>query len=265
MKNLIKLISFLIIMSFGIMANAQSTKSHIVDRGETLESIAQKYNVSTEQILQLNPDAKQFIYVGMKLEIPVAQLQQLSQSNIETEVVPVNNTSSSNNSDSRAKRFFFADEVGYGFLQKGEGSSAFALHFSIGADYFINNNLYAGAKVGYSIASYIATKSETSYHFISVPLEIGYALSTKNNKLSLAPYGGLNFNICVAGKSEYDGEKQDIKGVKGKLCMDAIFGVRVNIYSFFIGGAYHFPINKEQKGMFGKDSYPTISIGYAFF
>ncbi len=43
---------------------------HILERGETLESIAKKYGVTTEQIIELNPEAKTFTYVGMELIIP---------------------------------------------------------------------------------------------------------------------------------------------------------------------------------------------------
>ena len=47
--------------------------SHTVQRGETLESIAKKYNVSVYALTQSNPDAKDVFYVGMKLVIPSAK------------------------------------------------------------------------------------------------------------------------------------------------------------------------------------------------
>ena len=47
--------------------------SHTVQRGETLESIAKKYNVSVYALQQANPDAKDLIYTGMKLIIPNAK------------------------------------------------------------------------------------------------------------------------------------------------------------------------------------------------
>lgn len=46
--------------------------THVVNRGETLESIAQKYGVTTEQIIKSNPQAAQFVYVGMELTIPAS-------------------------------------------------------------------------------------------------------------------------------------------------------------------------------------------------
>lgn len=45
-------------------------KEHTVERGETIESIAARYGVTKEQILERNPVAKELFYTGMVLEIP---------------------------------------------------------------------------------------------------------------------------------------------------------------------------------------------------
>lgn len=49
---------------------AQSTTIHNVQRGETLEQIAQKYGVSVEALKQANPNIEDFFYVGLRLNIP---------------------------------------------------------------------------------------------------------------------------------------------------------------------------------------------------
>lgn len=46
---------------------------HIVDKGETLESIALKYGTTTQAIIRANPGADDFICVGMGLDIPYRQ------------------------------------------------------------------------------------------------------------------------------------------------------------------------------------------------
>lgn len=51
-------------------AVAQTARKHVIERGETLESIATRYGVTTEEIIKLNPDAAQFVYVGMELTLP---------------------------------------------------------------------------------------------------------------------------------------------------------------------------------------------------
>lgn len=51
------------------MAQSQ-TVTHVVQRGETIESIAEIYKVSVEDINMTNPNADGIVYVGMKLVIP---------------------------------------------------------------------------------------------------------------------------------------------------------------------------------------------------
>lgn len=66
MKRTILSIVALLCMTF---AMAQQ-KSHTIQRGETIESIAKKYNVSVYALQEANPDIKDMFYVGMKLVIP---------------------------------------------------------------------------------------------------------------------------------------------------------------------------------------------------
>lgn len=59
-----------ICLAFSIAASAQTTVTHTVERGETVASIAKKYNVTPQNIINANPDAAEFVFAGMKLEIP---------------------------------------------------------------------------------------------------------------------------------------------------------------------------------------------------
>lgn len=69
---------FLILFTIGLLGLMQGNGikaeniEHTVVRGETLKSIAAKYNVSQSAITSLNPDAAQFVYVGMVLNIPLS-------------------------------------------------------------------------------------------------------------------------------------------------------------------------------------------------
>ena len=69
----LRLVAILLTTIMGIcMASAQTkTVKHTVEKGETLASIAKRYGTTNEKIIELNPDASQFIYVGMELIIPV--------------------------------------------------------------------------------------------------------------------------------------------------------------------------------------------------
>lgn len=68
MKKLI--LVCLITLSCSLFANAQKFKSHTVKQGETVESIAKKYQVSASDIYALNPDAKKTLTSNMVLVIP---------------------------------------------------------------------------------------------------------------------------------------------------------------------------------------------------
>ena len=56
------------------MAQSQ-TVTHVVQRGETLESIAEYYKVSVEDINKANPNADGIVYVGMKLVVPTEMVE----------------------------------------------------------------------------------------------------------------------------------------------------------------------------------------------
>lgn len=62
-----------ILMLLSVMVAQAQQVVHTVQRGETLESIAEKYHVTKETITQNNPNAKDAFYVGLKLYIPTSQ------------------------------------------------------------------------------------------------------------------------------------------------------------------------------------------------
>ena len=49
---------------------AQTSQSHTVQRGETIESVAKKYGISVSDLQQANPSTRDYFYAGMKLVIP---------------------------------------------------------------------------------------------------------------------------------------------------------------------------------------------------
>lgn len=64
-----KLLTIILMLMSVLVTQAQQV-SHTIQRGETLESIAQKHQVSVDALKQANPDAVDVFYVGMKLIIP---------------------------------------------------------------------------------------------------------------------------------------------------------------------------------------------------
>lgn len=69
----IKRLIFVVFTAFFylISVRAQTEVKHIMDRGETLSSIAEKYSVTKEDIIKLNPHVAEFVCVGMELYIPI--------------------------------------------------------------------------------------------------------------------------------------------------------------------------------------------------
>lgn len=63
----------IVVAVFSYFAMSAQTISHIVERGETLESVADRFGVSKEAIIELNPDVDKMMYSGMKLYIPQSQ------------------------------------------------------------------------------------------------------------------------------------------------------------------------------------------------
>lgn len=68
-----KLLLSVLLCTASMLSMAQNqTVTHVVQRGETLESIAEYYKVSVEDINKANPNADGIVYVGMKIEIPMS-------------------------------------------------------------------------------------------------------------------------------------------------------------------------------------------------
>lgn len=73
MKQQIRTLVLTILFSMAALLAAAQTTTHVVQRGETIESIAEKYGITTAALLEANPNAADFFFVGMKLQIPAAE------------------------------------------------------------------------------------------------------------------------------------------------------------------------------------------------
>ena len=273
------------------MAQSQ-TVTHVVQRGETLESIAEYYKVSVEDINKANPNAEGIVYVGMKLNIPTSSKPQIVSNNDNqggSTYIQGNNINhhsndkvnqehkykAAKNEDEKVGKFEFAGELGFGFIK---GADNFMYEATIGANYRLPYNLYVGARIGYNSANYIgltkyegrSIKVEQKYHFIEIPLELGYSFKNASETLGLMPFIGFNTNIGLSGKNKLrtfgSSGKEESQKVKigGKVGIGARVGVRVYLWGFDITGSYQIPLNDKQKGWFGKDAFPEITLAWGF-
>lgn len=282
-----------------VLTMAAWSKTHTVQRGETIESIAQIYNISTAQLLEANPSAKELFYVGLKLDIPEATATTSvntseSSNQVETVVESAPKTTAgsiltgvnaSAPEDSKpitpeGQRWSCALQISYGFLEKPEGYKSVThntFSYELSGVYWatkMNKGIFASLGLGYKSMTQSYSKEieknysvtiSTNYSLITIPLKLGYAICDESGSFGLSPYLGFDLGISVKGKSEteYRSEKRKEKLKTGKLAPDFRLGLMFRIY-LNIGVSYTFPLSKDSKTIYGEDGYPEISFGWGF-
>mgnify|MGYP004462664135 CR=1 FL=1 len=220
-----------------LLSMAQSqTVTHVVQRGETLESIAEYYKVSVEDINKANPNADGIVYVGMKLNIPASTSPQ-KETKI-TETPKSNNLSNENktfvsqttyttkdqvdNSDNETALGFQFARVKASYLfpteleksTRGHYRSSYNLSFVFEGEYVFTPNVFAGFGLGYmaqgscnydrhqdeDVIRYQQYKSQ--YDYVMMPLSIGYRMPIAKN-VNFDVYTGSVVTCVVAGNSQY--------------------------------------------------------------
>ena len=288
-----KMILSVLLCTVCVFTMAQSqTVTHVVQRGETIESIAEYYKVSVEDINKANPNADGIVYVGMKLNIPTSSKPQIvsnndnqggstytQENNIKhhsnNKVYQEHKYKAAKNEDEKVGKFEFAGELGFGFIK---GADNFMYEATVGANYRLPYNLYVGARIGYNSANYTGLikiegqniNAKQNCHLLEIPIEFGYSLKNESETLGLIPFVGFNTNIGLSGKYKQrilgTGGKEEPQKVKigGKVGIGARVGVRVCLWGFDITGSYQIPLNDKQKGWFGKDAFPEITLAWGF-
>ena len=271
-----------------ILCHAQNqTVTHVVQRGETIESIAETYGVSADDIAKANPNMDGMFYVGMKLNVPNKASLTTHDDSQTTPTIPSvdiarhsttqvgKRTNENNTNDTEVWKFTPAFEIGFGFIK---GADNFMYEATAGINYNLPYNIYAGARIGYNSCNYnslttidgTSVNSKTECHLIEIPLEVGYKILTDNHNFGIIPFAGIAANVGISGKSKYrvigSGNKWNSQKIKigGKVGLDAKVGIRLRIMEFNLSGSYHFSLNDKQKVWFGKDAYPEITIGWGF-
>ncbi|MBO5249415.1 MAG: LysM peptidoglycan-binding domain-containing protein [Muribaculaceae bacterium] len=285
MKRFITFMSALTMIC--VIAFAQE-KTHVVKKGETLASIANTYGISVESLQNANPDSKSFLYVGMSLKVPDVENKETKKntntsepSTITTTEVTERSVSSESLTDNetpderellleehKAGKGYVAWDFQLGLLDDLDGylSTPISLGTSIRYSYFLNRNVYLSAGLGYLGAIQSADKDHDDFsctsHYITVPFRLGASINPFA-KFDLIPNAGINLNYCVAASTERNNKKVDNK-LGGKMCIEGIIGARIGFDNFCIIAGYNFPLNDNQKAIFGKDGYFCIGIGAGF-
>lgn len=275
---------FASIIGVNVAFAQMNTVKHTVNRGETLSSIAQRYGTTTDKIVELNPEAAQFIYVGMELTVPVVAASealptaQAPASNVMQNTAPqrtetVYRTSAANE-DTEGPGWGMAMNFGLGFPDI-DGGTTYEVFLSV--PYWVKDKetgLFASLGLGYAnssgsssarVGGYSASSSY-SIHLISIPLKLGYAITTEDKRFGLTPYIGFNLGITVAGDSKvkYGGEEQTYKIDAGKFAPDFRLGAYLRLWGFDLGGHFAIPISDDSKAVFGSSGYFGATIGWGF-
>lgn len=78
-RTIKRLAAGIVFVACSLVATAQTkTVTHEIQRGETIESIAKNYGVTVESIKQANPNAGDYFFVGMKIQVPVIEVANTS-------------------------------------------------------------------------------------------------------------------------------------------------------------------------------------------
>lgn len=213
------LVSAVMLFSSAVSGYAQETVTHVVKRGETIESIADRYGTTADTILRLNPDAADFVYVGMELKIEKGTVCKV----LESEPAAEKKTDAAIKAGKERGRepkeeksvssgkavgidMLVSASAGYSDYACAEASPKSRLGFSIDLPFrfsamrkvgFFPENYYMEASVGYAL------KGSAAYpaHYVDIKLApAGYSLPVSN--VEITGKAGLYVGIPVGGEIE---------------------------------------------------------------
>lgn len=75
------------------MTSNAKEKEHLVERGQSLQSIAETYNITEQELIDANPGVEDFFYTGMMLTIPEKSGSTSTRQNSVSNQVPTNTPS----------------------------------------------------------------------------------------------------------------------------------------------------------------------------
>lgn len=236
MKRIILFTLFIISV---IISQAQTMKTHIIQRGETIESIAKKYGITVDDLKKENPTIEKMHYVGMALKIPTIRQTPSTLSDTEKDEEPAETKSlilpNSPETESFHKDGMYTyggkgnviGEVNFQFIQPLDILEDLYDGFNMGMDFYLgyryypHNNFFVEGMLGYRFFG-LSRKSPSmsmTYHCISIPIHAG-ALLPLSEKFGIAPFIGPRIDIPVKTKSKIGGQSQKEKNGDVGITLD---------------------------------------------
>ncbi len=215
MKRLKTTVLAIVIAMIANVATAQGTKVHVVERGETIESIAKKYNITKDELIKQNPDVAQFVYVGMELTIPATAVsEQVVSSITETKTEQSYNTFTSSFAKTSSTQTSVESEEEVEFHNWGLGYIAafeafdegiYGVNYNIINDRKIGGHLFAGMNLGlvdtdytrYFVRigpNYSVSIAENVSFYVPFTVDLTWATHPENKKVTTTPNTNNNVN-----------------------------------------------------------------------
>lgn len=249
----------LLILIAAITVMAQSTRNHIVQRGETIQSIAKKYRISERDILIGNPDAKDNFHVGMQLRIPLSgNSDSYSKSDDYSPNLNSETTSNSNQSlmsqtqketmhttSNDMQKLLWCRDFAF---KLDPDSKAYGFRFTQTFD----GTEWIGMTFG---MTHVFEKHGTTSSFLGIGLSPIYSFGPFLVGFHLYPYGGLSLSYKPEeGKHETVVYKEKTEFVYGAM-LDLTVGIRLTTTAkgngVYLSGSYLLSAPKfKTKGMF---------------
>ena len=247
------------LMACATTAIAQNSQTYVVQRGETIVSIAKKYGLSEAELRQANPDLEDFFFVGMKLNIPKAHSHSTTESDnnnsnesqkalTDNEKDPNNTKLTANqslydgstleNSESLANTWHLAYRMGASFY-KIETNGSFTsggrtyenktgFEVDLLGHYYITENLFLSFGLGYyetasssSIAAFgYNNRSEIKSRNVIAPIEIGLNIPIVKDKIAIIAETGPSFAYALGGYYKNGSEKKSFSEMEDDYDVD---------------------------------------------
>ena len=199
-----KKILFLLMLMLASTTSFAQTKAkiHTVKRGETIESVANKYGIDIYDLINANPQTDgNYCYPGMKLLIPGKKYY----------IEDITMMSGQNQLDSRQGKGGFLGEASFQYLLFGGGTSDYfkgfrgGLSTNFGYRYYVHHNVFMEGSCGYRWYSFeTINRINTTVHNITMPIHLGCYIDV-TEKLGLRPFFGPRVDFPVATRMRYGG------------------------------------------------------------
>lgn len=292
MKKL--LLTFVALLSFSFAMGQQ--QYHTIQSGETLESIAKKYKVSVDDLVQANPEALSKLYEGMQLTIPQsgkrekevdrddkAALDYQPAQDVANAPLAIDDENK-NDQESRKNTWHFAFRLGPSFFKSEKNSSGSGRNRSysssrstgyevaLGAHYYFLENLYGSAMLGYyqtSFSSYAlqygsSLSTESVSKNIQLPIEVGVELPI-SKLVGFFLEAGPTLLYAVDGYVKTNGEKKSFSEIEEDAKIDRFsailkLGGGLRLGGFRVQAFYGIPLTKPERGE--KKNFWGITLGF---